>query len=187
MIAVILAGRRAELARQNGVEVPRLLLHLAGKTILEQQLSWLKACGIDAAVLCLSAGSDAVRAKFGDGASLGVSLRYLVEDVPLGTAGAVKSLGLASLPDDVLTLSADAVPKGDGRRFIAFHKAHDAAATLALHECRHDRSCEPVALGPGQAVHDFPRRPLVGGYALALSPLWIVRRGFLHGVPDRGP
>lgn len=186
MIAVILAGRHAELGRQDGAELPRLLMHLAGKPLLEQQLSWLKDCGIDAAVLCLSVGVETVRAKFGDGSALGVSLRYLVETNPLGTAGAVKSLGLASLPDNILILSADAVPKGDGRRFIAFHKAHDAMATLALHECRHPRSCEPVALGPGQAVHDFPRLPLVGGYPLALSPAWIVRRSFLHGVPDHG-
>ena len=186
MIAVILAGRHAELGRQDGAELPRLLMHLSGKPLLEQQLSWLKGCGIDAAVLCLSVGAEAVRAKFGDGSAFGVSLRYLVEDVPLGTAGAVKSLGLASLPENILILSADAVPKGDGRRFIAFHKAHDAAATLAVHECRHPRACEPVALGPGQAVHDFPRRPLVGGYPLALSPAWIARRSFLHGIPDRG-
>lgn len=187
MIAVILAGRHAELGRQDGAELPRLLMHLAGKPLLEQQLSWLKTCGVDSAVLCLSVGVDTVRAKFGDGSALGVRLRYLVEDVPLGTAGAVKSLGPASLPDNILVLSADAVPKGDGRRFIAFHKMHDAAATLALHECRHPRACDPVALGPGQAIHDFPRRPLVGGYPMALSPAWIVRRSFLHGVPDHGP
>lgn len=187
MIAVILAGPHAELAREEGAAVPKLLLHLAGKPLLEHQLLWLKSCGIDAAVLCIGVGAEAVRAKFGDGSQFKMSLRYVVEDVPLGTAGAVKALGAASLPEDVLILLGEAVPKGDGRRFIAFHKAHDALATLAVHECAHARLCDPVALGPGQAIHDFPRRPLVGGYPLAVSPAWIFRRGFLHSVPDQGP
>jgi mannose-1-phosphate guanylyltransferase/phosphomannomutase len=186
MIAVILAGPHAELARKDGAAVPKLLLQLAGRPVLEQQLLWLKSCGIGAAVLCIGVGAEAVRAKFGDGSDLGISLRYVVEEVPLGTAGAVKALGPASLPDDVLILLGDAVPKGDGRRFVAFHKAHDAMATLAVHECAHVGLCDPITLGPGQAVLDFPKRPLVGGYPLALSPAWIIRRGFLQGVPDDG-
>ena len=84
MIAVILAGRHAELGREDGALSPKILAPTAGKPLLERQLAWLKDNGISAAVLCLGVGADAVRAKFGDGADFGVSLRYLVEDAPLG-------------------------------------------------------------------------------------------------------
>jgi len=184
MIAVILAGRHAELGREGGAPVPKLLMPVDGKPLLERQLAWLKACGLDAVVLCIAVGADAVRDRFGDGSGHGVSLRYFVEETPLGTAGAVKALGAASLPENVLVLLGDALPKGDGKAFIAHHAAHDALATVAVHECAHVRTCDPVVLGPGQAVMELPRRPLVGGYPLALSPLYLLRREFLRGVPD---
>jgi mannose-1-phosphate guanylyltransferase/phosphomannomutase len=186
MIAVILAGRHAELGREDGALSPKILAPAAGKPLLERQLAWLKDNGISAAVLCLGVGAEAVRAKFGDGVDFGVSLRYLVEDAPLGTAGAVKALGSASLPENILVLAADAWPRGDGRRFIAHHLAHDALATLCVHECAHPRLCDPVVLGPGHAVMELPKRPLVGGYPLALSPLFLLRREFLRMIPEGG-
>jgi NDP-sugar pyrophosphorylase family protein len=184
MIAVILAGRHAELADEDGRVAPKILQPVSGKPLLELQLDWLKACGVNAAILCLGVGAALVRSRFGDGSRLGVSLRYSVEEEPLGTAGAIKALGAASLPENLLVLAGDARPFGDGRRFIAHHAAHDALATLAVHECDHPRACDPVVLGPGQAVIDLPRRPLVGGYPLALSPLYLIRREFLRLVPD---
>lgn len=186
MIAVILAGRHAELAREDGTLSPKILASVSGKPLLERQLAWLKDCGLNAAILCLGVGAESVRAKFGDGSDFGVSLRYSVEDAPLGTAGAVRALGTASLPENILVLAADSLPRGDGRRFIAHHAAHDALATLSVHECAHPRACDPVVLGPGQAVMELPKRPLVGGYALALSPLYLLRREFLRTIPDSG-
>ncbi|MBI3551280.1 MAG: NTP transferase domain-containing protein [Elusimicrobia bacterium] len=186
MIAVILAGRHAELAREDGNLSPKILAPVAGKPLLEHQLSWLKEAGLNAAVLCAGVGAPVVRARFGDGSSFGVSLRYFVEDAPLGTAGALRALGAASLPENILVLPGDTRPVGDGRRFIAHHLAHDALATLAVHECGHPRDCDPVILGPGQAVMELPKRPLVGGYPMALSPLYLFRREFLRGVPESG-
>jgi NDP-sugar pyrophosphorylase family protein len=184
MIAVILAGRHAELSRDEGRDTPRLLLPIGGKPLLELQLDWLKESGVSAAILCLGVGADQVRRRFGDGSAFGVSLRYSVEEEPLGTAGAIRALGAASLPENLLVLGGDARPFGDGRRFIAYHNSHDALATLAVHDCRHPRSCDPAVLGPGQAVIELPRRPLVGGYPLALSPLYLLRREFLRLVPE---
>ena len=87
---------------------------------------------------------------------------------------------------------------------IRFHRSHVGLATLALHECHpaaaaHGDSCqgrsrrcsgvhgcagEPVVLGPAQRIVDFPRYAPPGQSSLVLSPLWIVRRGVFHFVPD---
>ncbi|MCX5796759.1 MAG: nucleotidyltransferase family protein [Elusimicrobia bacterium] len=204
--AVIIGGGQNESLQVDGKPVPKSLAPVAGRPLLEHQLDWLKRAGIDSAILCLDYQPELVRARFGDGSAFGVRLRYSFSESPRGTAGLVKGLGPASLPDDVLVLFGGIYPQTDCARMLRFHRGHQGLATLALHECRPEhrpgpdacagkgRSCarahgcsgEPVALGPAQRIVDFPRYSTPGQTCLALSPLWIIRRGLLHFVPD-GP
>jgi len=202
--AVIIGGGQSESLRVGDDYMPKVLVLVAGRPLLEHQLDWLKRAGIDSAVLCLDFQPEQVRAQFGDGSGQGVRLRYLVPEAPRGTAGLVKALGPAALPDDILVLFGDIFPETDCGRMIRFHRGHQGLATLALHECRPDaaargdacqgqrRRCagahgcagEPVVLGPAQRIVDFPRYAPPGQACLALSPLWIVRRSIFHFVPD---
>ena len=202
--AVVIGGGQSECLQAGDKYIPKSLAPVAGRPLLEHQLEWLKRAGIDSAVLCLEYQSDQVRARFGDGSALGVRLRYSVAQAPRGTAGLVKALGPASLPDDVLVLFGGILPETDCGRMIRFHRGHRGLATLALHECRPDlrarpescarqgRRCagahgcagEPVVLGPAQRIVDFPRYAPPGQAGLALSPLWIVRRQLFHFIPD---
>ena len=204
--AVIIGGGQSESLRVGDEYMPKVLMPVAGRPLLEHQLEWLKRAGIDSAVLCLDYQPEQVRARFGDGSGQGMRLRYSVAEAPRGTAGLVKALGPAALPDDVLVLFGDIFPETDCGRMIRFHRGHQGLATLALHECRpdlrvrsdscagHGRRCagahgcagEPVVLGPAQRIVDFPRYAPPGQACLALSPLWIVRRRIFHFIPD-GP
>lgn len=186
MIAVILADGHGECLRHEGDYTPWALIPVGGKPLLEHQLEWLRRAGFDEAVLCLGFKAPEVRARFGDGSALGFKLRYLVEDSPLGSAGAVKSLGPASLPENFLILYGDVYPGTDPVPLIDFHRKHNALATLAVHECAHPEGCDPVVLGPSRRIVEFPiQRPAKGG--TALSPLWIIRRALLHLVPETSP
>ena len=202
--AVIIGGGQGESLRVGDEYMPKALAPVAGRPLLEHQLDWLKRAGVDSAVLCLDFKPEQVRARFGDGSAFGVRLRYFVPEAPRGTAGLVKALGPASLPDDILILFKDILPQTDCGRMIRFHRSHVGLATLALHECHpaaaaHGDSCqgrsrrcsgvhgcagEPVVLGPAQRIVDFPRYAPPGQSSLVLSPLWIVRRGVFHFVPD---
>jgi mannose-1-phosphate guanylyltransferase/phosphomannomutase len=204
--AVVLAGGQSESPRVDETYIPKALMPVAGRPLLEHQLEWLKRAGIDSVVLCLDSQVEQVRARFADGSGLGLRLRYSVADTPRGTAGLVKALGPASLPEDVLVMFGGIFPQTDCSRMIRFHRGHQGLATLALHECgpalrprpescagqgrrcagAHGCSGEPVALGPAQRIVDFPRYVPPGQSCLTLSPLWIIRRRLFHFIPD-GP
>lgn len=185
MTAVILAGGHGECLRVGEEYVPKVLLTVDGKPLLEHQLAWLKRAGFASATVSLGYKADAVRARFGDGSSCGMRLLYSVEENPRGTAGAVKALGAASLPEDVLVLYGEVYPDTDLAAMLRFHHAHRALATVAVHECRKAHECEPVVLGPERSIVDFPRQRGLGEPpGLAVSSLWILRRALLHFVPD---
>ncbi len=154
---------------------------------LERRLGWAREAGVSSAVVALPFGARALRERFGDGSRVGLPVRFFVDERPLGTAGALKALGAASLPDDVLVLAGEETPRFSGARLVAFHGAHDALATLVVHRCRHAPPCAPVVLGPGRRVVELPPRPLVGGYAFGLSPVWLVRRALLRLAGDALP
>lgn len=182
--AVIIGGGHNECLRVNDEYIPKVLLPVAGKALLEHQLDWLKRAGIDSAVLCLDYKPEQVRARFGDGSAFSMRLRYSVTEKPRGTAGLVKGLGPASLPDDILVILGDIFPETDCGRMLRFHRSHQGLATLALRESRPGGGGEPVALGPSQRIVDFPLYPPEGKPGLVLAPLWIIRRGIFHFVPD---
>lgn len=201
MVAVIISGGHGECVRMGAEYVPKALLPVAGRPLLEHQLEWLKRADIDSVVLCLDCQPDMVRSRFGDGSGLGVKLRYCVEQGVRGTAGTVKALGPASLPEDILVFPGDIFPDTDCGRMIRFHQAHQGLATLAMHDCRQkparaacrgrggtcaEHGCAGVGviLGPGGRVMDLSSHPGPDSADLALSPIWVIRRGLLHFVPD---
>ncbi len=188
-LAVILAGGHGECLRLENDYVPKLLLPLGEKPLLEHQLAWLSRHGFQEVALCLGYKADAVRSYFGDGSRFGVRLRYLVEEAPLGTAGAIKALGPASLPEDILVLDGDVYPDTDAARMLQFHRDRRAAATLAVHDCgpgEEHRECRRVVFGPLRAIVDFPdyHDPPQG---VGVSPLWIISRFLLHLAGEAAP
>lgn len=189
MIAVILAGGHGECLRLEEDYVPKVLLPVGEKPLLEHQLAWLRRAGFEEVALCLGYKAEAVRSHFGDGSRFGVRLSYSVEETPRGTAGAVKALGLASLPDEILVLCGDIFPETEVSQMLDFHRSQQAMGTLALHPCgqgRHHVDCQPAIMGPSRAIVDFPPAPAPGAGS-AVSPLWIIHRSLLHLAADSGP
>ena len=187
MIAVILAGGHGECIRLGDDYVPKVLRPVSGRPLLEHQLDWLKRTGFDSVTLCLGYGADAVRGRFGDGSSSGIKLRYSVEEAPRGTAAAVKALGPASLPENVLVLYGDHFPDIDGRALVGAHFRHEGLATIVLHDCEHDSGCDPVEMGPSRLIVDFPSRLSAKKPRWAIVPIWIIRRPLFHFIHDGAP
>ena len=92
MRAVLLAGGRGRRLRPLTDTVPKPMLHIAGKPLLHWQIEWLQRCGVGSVVLAVGHLAKQVRAYFGDGREFGVDIEYVVEDEPLGTAGALRQV-----------------------------------------------------------------------------------------------
>jgi len=91
MKAVILAGGYGKRLKPYTENVPKPLLHVAGRSILEWQVRWLKHYGFKEILICAGYLKEKLVNEVGSGVKYGVRVGYVVEDEPLGTGGALKN------------------------------------------------------------------------------------------------
>jgi mannose-1-phosphate guanylyltransferase / phosphomannomutase len=132
MKAVLMAGGEGSRLRPLTCNCPKPLVPIVNKPIMQHILELLKRHGVTEVVVTLHYLADQIRATFGDGSDLGMTLHYTVEDTPLGTAGSVK-LGERWLRDEpFLIVSGDALTDMDLTALTRFHQERGAMATLGL-------------------------------------------------------
>ena len=132
MKAVIMSGGKGTRISELFPNIPKPLIPIYGKPVLEHEIECLKEQGFTDIILTVSHMAEKIINYFGDGGRLGVHIDYFVEDKPLGNAGALFKLR-DKLTEDFLLLNADSVFNIDFNRFVAFHKEHNALATLFIH------------------------------------------------------
>lgn len=135
MKVVIMAGGKGTRIASVRSDVPKPMINICGKPILEHQIDNLKACALIDIILVIGYLGDKIKEYFGDGSKFGVNIEYFVEDHPLGTAGAL--FKMLQLTEDFLLLCGDVIIDVDFNRFIAFHKEHKAWASLVAHPNGH--------------------------------------------------
>lgn len=135
MKTVIMAGGKGTRIASVRSDVPKPMIKICGKPILEHQIENLKACGLMDIILVIGHLGHVIQDYFGDGSKFGVNIEYFVEDHPLGTAGAL--FKMPQLTEDFLLLCGDVIIDVDFNRFIAFHKEKKAWASLMAHPNGH--------------------------------------------------
>jgi NDP-mannose synthase len=129
--AMVLVGGKGTRLRPLTFSIPKPLLPLGERPILEIIIGQLRAAGIQEVVLATGHHAELIRAYCGDGARFGVNISYAHEDKPLGTAGPLASLKGSLAPDDyVLLMNGDVITELDFRQFIA--EARESAADLTV-------------------------------------------------------
>lgn len=135
MKVVIMAGGKGTRIASVKSDVPKPMIPICGKPILEWQIENLKACGLTDITLVIGYLGHVIKEYFGDGEKFGVRISYFVEDSPLGTAGAL--FKMPELTDDFLLLCGDVILDVDFNRFIEFHQKNQAWASLMAHPNGH--------------------------------------------------
>lgn len=130
-----MAGGRGTRIASVASDVPKPMINICGKPILEHQIANLKECGLTDIILVIGYLGEKIKDYFGDGSRFGVSIEYFIEDHPLGTAGAL--FKMPQLTEDFLLLCGDVIIDVDFNRFIAFHKEKKAWASLVAHPNGH--------------------------------------------------
>jgi NDP-sugar pyrophosphorylase family protein len=141
MKAIIMAGGEGKRLAPYTHVLPKPLLPLGDRPILEILLRHLHRHGIREVVLAVNHLHHLIQAFFGDGKNFGLSISYLIEDRPLGTCGPLAG-ALDQLGDHFLVANGDLLTTMDVSRMLAFHQAHNAQATVASYR-RH----VPIPLG----------------------------------------
>ena len=137
-------------------DVPKPMIPIYGKPILEWQIKNLKACGLTDITLVVGYLGNVIQEYFGDGKRFGVNIKYFVEDAPLGTAGAL--FKMPELTEDFLLMCGDVILDVDFNRFIEFHKKNNAWASLMAHPNGHpyDSSLLVTEILPPQVAGGNP-------------------------------
>src|SRR5690606_21508744 len=132
MKAILLAGGMGTRLRPLTAHTPKPIVPIFNRPFLYYQLDLLRQVPeIDEVILSLNYQPRRIEEIFGEGDGLGVKLRYVVEPMPLGTAGAVRYAG-DSITDSVVVFNGDALTQVDLGAVLALHRERKAKATIVL-------------------------------------------------------
>ncbi len=132
MKGVLMAGGEGSRLRPLTSRRPKPLAPVAGKPVMEHIIALLRRHGISDIVATLHYLADEVESYFDSGAEFGVAMDYVVEDTPLGTAGAVKMADGLLAGETFLVISGDALTDIDLTALIEHHKREGNDVTIAL-------------------------------------------------------
>jgi NDP-sugar pyrophosphorylase family protein len=132
MKAILLAGGKGTRLRPLTIHTPKPIVPIFDRPFLHYQLDLLKQVPeIDEVILSLNYQPRRIEEIFGDGSESGLSIKYVVEPAPLGTAGAVRYAG-ESLHESVVVFNGDVLTEVNLGEVIALHRARKAKATIVL-------------------------------------------------------
>jgi D,D-heptose 1,7-bisphosphate phosphatase len=181
MKAVIQAGGKGTRLAQYTRELPKPLLEIGDKSILEHQIDLLKRYGIKDIIIIVNHLKKMIIDRFGNGKTLGVSIQYFEEKHPLGTVGGIKEIEHL-LTEDFIVFYSDIMVNMNLQRFIKFHKNKNSICTLVLHPNDHPYDSDLIEIDKDQriiAVHPKPHekrkyyKNLVNAGVYIFSPLFL--------------
>jgi dTDP-glucose pyrophosphorylase len=128
--AVVMAGGHGTRLRPLTEELPKPMLPMGDRPLLELIIEQLRQAGIRQVSLTTHYKEEAIVQHFGDGQDFGVEIRYVREDQPLGTAGALSLLDESAEP--LLVINGDILTRLDLRAMLDFHREQQAEMTVAV-------------------------------------------------------
>ena len=132
MQALILVGGKGTRLKPYTNIIPKPLLPVGEKPILEIILMQLKNSGVSDVVLAVGHMSQLFESFFEDGSRLGINIRYTFEDKPVGTAGAI-AYAIDLFEDNFLVMNGDLLTTLDYKKMYNTHKKNNASGTIAIH------------------------------------------------------
>ena len=155
--AVLLLGGKGTRFRPITYELPKALLPIKGKTVPEHLIDLFKHYSITDLIFCIGYKADKIMEYYGDGSRYGVKITYVVEDEPLGSAGAVK-LASKYLDGPFIVTNGDELKDIDLEEMYHFHKKSGGLVTAALTTVE-DPSAYGVAKLEGTKILQFVEKP----------------------------
>ena len=204
MKAMILAAGEGTRLRPLTLEMPKTLLPVGGKPLIEYILTWLKSHGVKEVAINLYHLGHKIREYLGDGSRYGVKIIYSEEERLLGTAGGAKRIACLFssdlLPPDIpfVVVYGDNLTNFNLSEMIEFHKEKKAIATLALFNLLSSKSyiSNPREVGivqindegqilsfveKPQSLSSTPQSP-----PLASGGVYVLGKEVINYIPDEG-
>lgn len=185
MQAVILVGGEGTRLRPLTSTVPKPVVPLVDRPLMVYMLEWLRGHGVDDVIMSCGFLATGVRDVLGDGSQLGISLRFIEEPEPRGTAGALK-YAEEHLDERFLMLNGDVLTDLDLTAQLRQHEATGATGTLALVPVADPSSYGLVRMHADHAVAEFLEKPspdTVLDANLISAGAYVLERSVLDLIP----
>ena len=185
MKAIILAGGEGTRLRPMTCNVPKPLVHIAGKPVLEYILSLLEENGCTEAVIAVHYKGEKIERHFSNGKFGKISISFSHEKTPLGTAGCVKQAA-DGFNDDFIVISGDAICDFELKKALAFHKEKNADATIIAKRVDDPREYGLIIENKG-IISDFSEKPSYINCRsdLANTGVYILSPAVLGLIPEK--
>jgi NDP-mannose synthase len=185
--AVILAGGRGSRLAPYTTVIPKPLLPVGERAILEIVLRQLGAAGVQDVVMAVGHLAHLVEAVIGDGSRYGLSVRYHHEESPLGTAGALARLD--GLGETFLMMNGDVLTDLDYGALLAAHVSAGNLLTIATHRRTVETDYGILHLdgwrGRTGAVNDYEEKPTLN-YLVSMG-VYVLQAGAIGVIPTDRP
>jgi NDP-sugar pyrophosphorylase family protein len=178
MKAFILAGGKGTRLYPYTVTFPKPLVPIGDKPIIEIMLRQLKAAGVTEISISVGHLAELLMAYLGDGSKLGVRIRYVREDKPLGTIGPLALVG--DLPENFLLMNGDVLTDLD---YAQLYRSHvEAGALVSISTYRKKVSIDlGVLVSERGAVTDYLEKPTYT-YDVSMG-VYVLNRAVLEHIP----
>ena len=180
MKAVILAGGLGNRLRPFTEIIPKPLLPIGEKSVLEIQIERLKKYGCDEIFLATNYKSNYIENFFGDGSRYGVNLKISKEEKPLGTVGPL-TLIREELNEPFVVMNGDVISAIDFERLYDFSQTKETILTIAI-----KREVFPFAFGniyfDGDYVTDIEEKPNIVTHILA--GIYVMTPEVFNHIPE---
>lgn len=130
ILALVMAGGYGMRLRPLTSDIPKPMLLVSGKPVLAHILEQLVQAGIRHVVISTHHKPEVITSYFGDGSDHGISIRYIHEENPTGTAGALRLMDKPVEP--LLVINGDILTRVDLRAAVWFHRENRADMTVAV-------------------------------------------------------
>jgi NDP-sugar pyrophosphorylase family protein len=157
MRAIILAGGKGVRLAPLTAVIPKPLVPIGGKPILEIIIRQLQNLGFKSITLAVGYMADLIRAYFGDGANFGVKIDYSYEEAPLGTAGPLALIN--GLNETFLVMNADVLTNLNYQELVRYHRAHRGIATIGAYERETRIDLGVIIKNGGKRIKDYVEKP----------------------------
>lgn len=184
--AFVLAGGKGLKMRPFTYEMPKSMIPVNGRPILEHILEQLRSHNIRSIVLLTGYLGQKIQDHFGDGSKFGVHIQYLHEEQPLGTAGALHAASQFINQQPFFLLHGDVLADINLTELAEFHEQHHRLATMALTSVSDPRAYGSVRLS-GTKVVSFDEKPSddPGVSRLVNAGVYVLDPGVLSLIPNR--
>lgn len=188
MEVVILAGGQGTRLAPHTTDLPKALVPVCGKPVVEILLHRLKLAGVIKAYLAVSHRADQLRTALGDGRRLGLELSYSEEPMPLSTVGPITLI--PSLPDYFLVANADILTDLDFAMLYDHHRRSNCKLTVATYQRTEKIDYGVIEADRDGRVTTFSEKPdyhfsvSMGIYVFSKAALEFVPQGRPFGFDD---